>query len=242
MKKLKQLFKHPIEKFFSIIKRKVLLLTFYFHKSYQPIGDKKIGSSLRPNSAFMKRLEILESEIKSCKANNLLDIGCAEGFFVRQTSLKNSLFSIGVDGSLERIEKGVFLSQLNHEEGYGFVLQMLTPEKISRLPKFDIVVCFSLLHHVISQKGRREGLNFLKACNGITKKQFIFDMGSPDEILQPWAKDLNFLQGDVVANIKSYLEEAGFANIKCVGESLGHRGEAVRPIFLCCSSDKNICR
>lgn len=240
MKKVKQFFKHPIKKFFMAIKRKILLVAIRFNHPYQPVGDIKVDSSPRPNSAFAKRLEILEAEIKLCKANNLLDIGCAEGFFIRQVSLKNGLFSVGIDGSLERIETGVVLSQLNHEEGYGFVLQTLTPEKINKLPVFDIVVCFSVLHHVINQKGKDEGLKFLKACEKITRKQFIFDMGGPDEVSHSWAKNLKFLQGDATANIKNYLREAGFINIRHIGESLGHRGEAMRPIFLCSPSNKNV--
>lgn len=242
MKKFKQLFKHPSEKIFMAIKRKVLLISIRFNRPYQPIGNIKTDSCPRPNSAFAKRLEVLESEIKSCEANNLLDIGCAEGFFIRKVSLKNGLFSIGIDGSLKRIETGVTLSQLNHEEGYGFVLQTLTPEKISKLPKFDIVVCFSVLHHIIGQKGRNEGLRFLSACNEITKKQFIFDMGGPNEVSHSWAKNLKFLDGDIAINIKNYLQEAGFINVRHVGGSWGHHGEAIRPIFSCNPSDKNTCR
>ncbi len=233
MKKIYKFLKNIIKFLFNKIRKLMLWAIIHFNRSYQPVGEIKDGARGRPESAFSERLKVLESEIRDCSANNLLDIGCCEGFFPRQVSLKHNILSLGIDGAGDRLNIGNALLELNEEEGYGFILKFLTPEDIVKLPSFDIVVCFSVLHHIVKVGGESEGVKFLKACSKITKKRFIFDMGGPEETSHSWAKDMEFLKGDVVAETKKFLEKAGFTDVRHVGDSWGHNSDAKRPIFSC---------
>ncbi|WP_147306624.1 MULTISPECIES: class I SAM-dependent methyltransferase [unclassified Wenzhouxiangella] len=201
--------------------------------SYQPLGEDKAASGGRPTEAFQSRWRHVKSEIESCGAQNLVDIGCAQGWFVRNACIQCNLFSIGLDIERSSLRLGSAYAELQGEKGYGFVAGAFTPTTIERLPTFDIVVCFSLVHHIIKEEGRMGGLEYLKACRKITKKRFLFDIGGPEELSHWWVSKLDFLKGDLEANLHDYLAEAGFTDIRKIGESLAHEDKIMRPLFAC---------
>lgn len=201
--------------------------------SYQPLGEQQTASGGRPDSAFQSRWEAVAAEIEMCKAQNLLDIGCAQGWFVRNANVHCNLFSLGLDQNREGLRLGSAFSELQGEEGYGFVPGTFSPEKLRQLPVFDVVICFSLVHHIVKVQGQEGGLEYLKACNEITNKCFLFDMGGPDEVSHTWAPKLDFLAGDLEQNIGNYLCGAGFTDVRKIGESMAHEDKVKRPLFAC---------
>jgi 2-polyprenyl-3-methyl-5-hydroxy-6-metoxy-1,4-benzoquinol methylase len=219
------------------VRRMFLRATVMLNKPYQPIeGIKFIFQKRRPDSAFLKRWEIVNDVIKQYSPNNLLDIGCAEGFFARRAALEHGLFVVGCEFDWRPLGVGTAIAELKNEQGYGFVRIFLTPSTLKKLPKFDMVVCFSVLHHVIRKGGEEAGLEFLKSCASITGKCFLFEMGTPEEELNSWASELNFLKNmpkSIEENIKIYLKQAGFKQVDCLGQVLGYNRDAFRPIFLC---------
>lgn len=202
-------------------------------KPYQPVGDLKSPDCRRPASAFEARWEAIAQAASGTDMRSFLDVGSAEGYFVRRAARELGLFALGVEGNWGRVSMGTALAELSNDRGYGFAYGVFTPADIRRLPIFDIVVCLSVLHHVIRRSDREGGIDFLKALGSITGKRFIFDMGGPGETSHSWAKQLGFLSGDVNARIAEYLHEAGFSDVQIVGESFGHRDPVTRAIFSC---------
>lgn len=223
-------------KIITKVRRMILWVTVKLNKSYQPVEGIKFISQRRPDSAFLKRWQIVSDVIKQYQPNNLLDIGCAEGFFARRAALKHNLFAVGCEYNWRPLGIGAAIAELKDEQGYGFVRVLLTPDTLKKLPKFDMVICFSILHHLIRARGEGVGLEFLRSCVQTTGKCFLFDMGTPEETLNSWASDLNFLKNNsrsIEKNIKIYLKQAGFKHVSCLGQALGYNSDAFRPIFLC---------
>lgn len=217
------------------------LLYWSYSKSdfrYQPIGDLSAARK-RPGSSFEIRLKIAREAVSAYEIRNVLDIGCAEGFFIRHLALAEGVTAVGLEQSRAAIRRGSAIQDLQKERGYGYIQMQVNPESLIRLPVFDLVICLSVLHHVIASGGRQAGIKFLNAATKVTGKAFLFDMGSPLESSHGWAPSLAFLgstEAEIVVNTALMLREAGFVGVEEVGESLGHRAEAMRPIFLCTPS------
>jgi hypothetical protein len=163
----------------------------------------------------------------------LVEIGCAEGYFVRRAAQELGLFSLGVEGDWSRVGVGMALAEIRDERRYGFAFGIFSPDEIRAIPAFDIVVCFSVVHHVIKLANVEAGLEFLRALAAITKQRFLFDMGGPEETSHSWAAQLAFLGPNVDEGIRRLLEQAGFSDVQIVGHTPGHRDAARRSIFSC---------
>ena len=203
------------------------------HRTYQPLGDEKTAAGGRPDSAFRKRWEAVADQIEKCEAKNLLDIGCAEGWFVRNARMKSNIFALGLDQNRRSLRLASAFSELQGDQGYGFVAGTFSPKELQNLPKFDVVICFSLVHHVVKVEGREGGIDYLKACRAITGKRFLFDMGGPDEVSHSWASKMDFLAGDIDKNMADFLRDAGFTDVEKISESMAHVDNVPRPLFAC---------
>ena len=212
------------------IHRQVIERRVFYHSAYQPIsvGSIKSKHSIRNSE---DRWTMIKQGIEETESGSLLDLGCAEGFFVRKAS-EHGLFAIGIDIDASRVGLGESARMVDRQTNCGFVLASIGEELLSRLPQFDVVICFSLMHHIIRQHGRNVALAQLKRMRGITKKAFFFDMGQPDEGGK-WRKVLSFMGDDPEGWIKSFLDEAGFKNCEKIGTTDAYWGGKTRNVFRC---------
>ena len=202
---------------------------------YQPTEQPQLRS-IRPNSSFTERLAIAKAAVMDSESRNVLDIGCAEGYFVRELARDPGILGLGLDADWAALRRGTAPWLLNQEEGYGFLPWEFDADSLLHLPKFDLVICFSVVHHVIRHEGRASGVDFLRSCAAVTAKKFLFDMGGPLESGYAWAEKLDFLGSDedsVAQNVKVLLEEAGFLSVREVGRTAGNSKFGLRSVFVC---------
>ncbi|MFT6372364.1 MAG: SAM-dependent methyltransferase [Gammaproteobacteria bacterium] len=232
----------------NLIKRRFFLNMAYRRVLEMVVEDNEaysLGTSLnersskpkfyRPADAFEKRFEQVRNAIEEVNAHSLLDIGCAEGYMISRAAKELDVFAIGLEVDRQRIRAGNAQSELDRDLNYGIIPASVDAQYLNKLPKFDVVVCFSVLHHVIRHHGKIEAIEFLKAIRRITRHRFLFDMGSPEETANDpeWGEVLAFMKGDLVAKNKELLEEAGFTDIQYVGDTPGYVQSANRPLFIC---------
>ena len=60
----------------------------------------------------------------------------------------------------------------------------MTPEAIRSLPQFDVVLCLSVLHHVIRAFGIVAAEQFLCALATRVNKVLVFEIGTADDTFQ----------------------------------------------------------
>jgi cyclopropane fatty-acyl-phospholipid synthase-like methyltransferase len=203
-----------------------------------PAENKRNSSKyFRPAEAFDRRFQEIKKASAEVNAQNLLDIGCAEGYMIGRAARELGLFAVGLEMDRQRIRVGNAQSELNNDMNYGIIPSSAEPGLLDKVPVFDLVVCFSVLHHVIRHHGYESGINFLKSIKSRTRFRFLFDMGSPDETDNDpeWGNVLAFLKGDIVAKNKEMLESAGFVDVTHVGDTPGYIKSAKRPLFVCSS-------
>jgi SAM-dependent methyltransferase len=212
------------------IHRQVIERRVYYHSAYQPIsvGSIRSGDAIRNSE---DRWMMIKQGIEETGSGSLLDLGCAEGFFVRKAA-EHSIFSIGVDIDSSRMGLGESARMVDQQERCGFVLASINGDLLNRIPQFDAVICFSVMHHIIRKHGRDVALAQLSQMRALTRKVFFFDIGQPDEGGK-WRKILSFMGDDPAAWIASFLHAAGFTDCQRIGTTDAYRSGKTRNVFKC---------
>jgi len=203
-------------------------------------SGQRLPEFYRPAEAFETRFEHVRKTVHEVKARNILDIGCAEGYMIRRAAKELGTFAVGLEMNRRRIRVSNAESELNDGRNYGIIPCGVDLELLECIPRFDVVICFSVLHHVVRQHGREAAVKFLTSIRRVTRHRFLFDMGNPEETASDpeWGSVLAFLKGDVVGNNRALLESAGFVDVKHVADTPGYVQTAVRPLFVCSSPGK----
>lgn len=207
-------------------------LTIKSSRPYHPLGDRQQAKLQRPNKAFEQRWDYVSQALGSCQARSFLDLGCAEGYYVRRAALEHGVFAIGIDKSPRRLRQANALALLENDSRCSFLDMEINSASISRLPVFDVVSCMSLLHHVIHHQGISEARALMRAISERTGKYMLFDMGGPGESSNVWAPSLSEFSGNVPANIAFFLKECGFDRVEVIGTSMGYGEPVEREFFI----------
>ena len=158
----------------------------------------------------------------------MLDIGCAEGWFVRRAAADLNLFAIGIEatdvgtvGELARLHDRVPRAAVARA--------FVTPEAIRGLPQFDAVLCLSVLHHMIRSFGLGVAERFLQVLATRVSKILVFEIGTASE--SSWTEFLPEQSQGQEAFVRELLERAGFRNVRVITESAAYHREVQRLLF-----------
>ena len=193
--------------------------------SYQDLSTNKKGS----RSQTEKRWKIIKKKLEKDKINNLLDIGSAEGYFLKKTS-KMGIMSLG----LEADERRYFLSSVINEEkkNYAVINNVISTKLIRALPQFDTVLYLSVHHHIVANIGNHSANKILIEIFKKCKKSMFFETAMKGENSKSWSnnyrKNLNFV---TEVNIKKLFMKAGCKNIQLLGYTEAYNKGYKRPLF-----------
>jgi SAM-dependent methyltransferase len=214
-----------------VIQRCVLKLLIRSYQVYQPVTVA--GECWRRGErSCLDRWAMIGPQLSRHGIGSVLDLGCAEGFFVRQAASVTGCFALGIDADIRRLTIAQMASFLDEAHNVGFMLARITPDLIDRLPQFDAVFFLSVLHHVMSEHGEDHARNLLCRIRLKTRIMLIFDMGQSDETVQPWAKLLPAMGDSPDRWIAAFLRSAGYSVVETLGETAGYQGSGRRTLFL----------
>jgi hypothetical protein len=201
--------------------------------SFDPYHPVRIGGTQvsQGERSCADRWAIIESEINASKAATMLDIGCAEGFFVEKAASVCGCLSLGVDGDVRRLSLAHASVLLNGVKGAGFIYADISPDLISRLPVSDLVLFQSVLHHIMYNQGVDYAREIMAALRLKVSKVLIFDMGQSDETNNTWAKSLPDMGPNPHAWIEEFLRSAGYTSVEKVGDTDSYRSATKRALF-----------
>jgi SAM-dependent methyltransferase len=203
-------------------------------KSYEPYHPVYLGNQLLAagERACVDRWSLIADVVRSTSSTSLLDLGCAEGYFVQQAAKTLKCFSLGVDADIRRLTVARLTTSLSGINGAGFVGGTIDQTLLAQLPASDIVLFLSVLHHITYEHGIEYARGILTAIRGITKKRLVFDMGQSNETSHEWAKLLPKMEPDPQTWITNLLISAGFSNVEVRGETDAYKSEARRILFI----------
>lgn len=199
--------------------------------AYHPVSLQ--GTMLQPGQrACNDRWAMIAPLVRSYDVGSVLDLGCAEGYFVRRSAEDFGCFSLGVDGDLSRILVAQNSALLDGVTGAAFALANIDVAFLQRLPGFDAVIFLSVMHHVMYEHGIDYARQLLAEIRTKTRKFLIFDMGQSNEINNKWARLLPDMGADPAVWIADFLRSAAYAEVTKIGETDSYQNEARRSVFL----------
>jgi len=216
---------------FQTIRQKICLRSaLYSYPRYQPvlIRGRFVGGNER--NCF-DRWEVIRKEIETSGGSSVLDIGSAEGFYVIQAARECSCTAIGVEMDARRFavaEDQIIKEKIRNAR---FIFGAADTEMIPRLPASDLVICMSVLHHIMSARGEEYARGFMSLLRKRTKKEMIFEMGQSDESELSWAKRLPDMGDRPHEWIESFLKSCGFSVVEKIAEVDSYKKDKKRALF-----------
>ena len=184
-------------------------------------GERSCEDRWNRMQAIMKRLNV----------KTVLDLGCAEGYFVQKSSLELNCMSIGIDADIRRLNIAANTAIINETTRCGFIFMEISKENLELVEKADSIIFLSVLHHMMYEKEYNYALSLLKCIKSKTKKVLFFDMGQSNEENQPWAGLLPNMGEDPSVWIKKLLLDAGFSKVEDLGMTDSYRSTSKRNYF-----------
>jgi 2-polyprenyl-3-methyl-5-hydroxy-6-metoxy-1,4-benzoquinol methylase len=214
------------------VARRLLRLAFEIVRRrglYEPVEIG--GRLLAGNRETDQRWAAIARIIEETGSTSLLDLGCAEGRFLRRAAVELGCFAIGVDMSPGSVLVGEIARLHDGVDRVAIMKARLDPEDVAKLPSCDVVICLSVLHHVIRKRGLAVGKAFLAALTGLARKAAIIEVGRIDILLRD-----GFHAGAPPAApadyVRALMSEAGLSDIRLVATTDAVRQNDVRLLFV----------
>jgi SAM-dependent methyltransferase len=200
-------------------------------ETYQPvfIGENRIGTGAR---ASVDRWVLIQKVIQNTGAKSLVDLGCAEGYFV-QMAARHGCVALGIDADVRRLTVAQNTSILNGIDGAGFLYGRITESLVRKMPVFDVVLLLSVLHHVMYEHGVDKAKALISAVRERTRLGLVFDMGQSNETVHEWAALLPRMDPDPETWIARFLSDLGFSKVSVIGVSDAYENSVRRALFFC---------
>ena len=165
-------------------------------------------------------------------ADSVVDLGCAEGYFVCRAAKEYGCFALGIDADIRRLTVAQDLNLINKSEHSGFMYAHMSMEFLRKLPQFDVVIFLAVLHHVMYEHGVDYAREFMTVIRAKTKKALVFEMGQSNESSMYWASLLPNMGPHPHEWIEAFLLSCGFSEAQKVAETDAYHSNSRRGLFV----------
>lgn len=227
MKQYIKLSLNRLSSFFLALSLKVDLIG---SRCYEPVSLN--GRLLCwPKRDWKERLEAIHSIVDQHSVNSVIDIGCAEGYFLRSLAKSNVSFCLGIDNNKSRLGKAIVTSCYDSDINLAFMNKKITLDNISEIPNADLIIFLSVAHHIIKSNGYEYAVSFVSSLRKKCNSGLIFEMGTPDESsFIGRMKPIETTQSDYV---ESFLHDCGFTSCTILCESVSIKRDSHRLLYFC---------
>lgn len=157
------------------------------HELYQPVSSPELGAGWAPIRRCADRMEMIDNFIEKHRdvlpeRPSFLDVASSYGWFVDAFG-KRGFDSHGVEMDWAGVEIGIRVyglqaGQVTRSEAVRFIE--------ARNRTYDVVSCFSLLHHFVLGRASISATDMLQLLDRITGSVLFMDMGEEHE---QWFRD-----------------------------------------------------
>lgn len=178
------------------------------------------------------RWDAIRQVLESYHAHSVLDVGCAEAWFLRRAATELGCLCLGVDSSDDRVILGETARLYDRAERWAVMNAELDVEDLLRLPRFDVVFSLSVAHHVMRHHGVEAARSFVSALASRARKAMVFEMGTSDEKKMQWADTLPDMPQGQTEFVEEFLASCGLRNIRRIGVTPSLRKETERMLYV----------
>jgi hypothetical protein len=224
------MYRTPLKPLPSLLQKLTYRSLLRSYPIYQPVfrkGEIIPGSDRNCQDRWL----MIKKVIQQLSCDSVADLGCAEGFYVLQAARECACIAVGIDADLRRL--GVAQSQLVSERtlSAGFLLGIVDKTLLGKLPRFDMVIFMSVLHHMMYSHGMDYSKDILTVLKPKVGKAMIFEMGQSDEHKSEWSEKLPDMGPNPHEWIRHFLLSCGYSRVTKIGESDSYQKETKRAIF-----------
>jgi 2-polyprenyl-3-methyl-5-hydroxy-6-metoxy-1,4-benzoquinol methylase len=197
---------------------------------YQPLGLPEVeGWTTVRRCADRMALIDAYLERHGPRTGSYLDIGCSYGWFVNQMA-KRGYDAAGIDRDVSAMAVGQLAYGL---ESSAFMIDDLANFLHRPNRQYDIVSCFSVLHHYALGKGQMPAEAFIRKLDSVTGSVLFLDTGENHE---RWFRDsLKEWDADFIA--RWLQENTTFTSVQMLGADQDgqgrYQGQYGRHLFAC---------
>ena len=194
-------------------------------KLYQDLSSQNSGSRIQTE----KRWRLIKKKLIKDNIKNLLDLGSAEGYFLKKTS-EIGIMSLGIEAD----ERKFFLSNIISEKKniYGVLNNIINIKLIKLLPKFESTLYLSVHHHIAANFGYKFANKILIEIFKNSKKTMFFETAMKGENSKSWNKNYSKnLKLTTEENIKKLFLKNGCKKIQILGYTESYNKGFKRPLF-----------
>lgn len=201
---------------------------------YQPLYGIKFPTTYKPSNAIKRagtsedRAETIHEYLKAdiqYKKLNILDVGSSLGYMPLYFGNLNNIV-LGIDNNANNVAVSNFLKTLNNNPDITFKLANFDQEYINKMPySYDITFIFSVLHHIIYQKGLEYTQNLMNDLLDKTPILFVELAIKEEEVTAPWRSALPDNPLDIFAKCKNI-------HVEKLGEFGTHLSNVKRPLYV----------
>ncbi len=203
-------------------------LVLRLRNPYHPVQLRGGRSGKRETET---RWAAIAAIIEQYQARSILDVGCAEGWFLRKAAEEFNCFALGIDSYDSRVLLGEAARLHDGVDRVAIMKEKLTPDDVRGLPACDVVLCMSVLHWLIRIEGLPFAQDFVRALAGRAQKALVFEIGEADMYAKKFAKLL--APGASGEDFVRYLmTSAGISNIRVVASSPDINNARTRMLFV----------
>jgi SAM-dependent methyltransferase len=187
---------------------------------YQPAigGSSVLPSSYRATRDCEDRLSFIKNNLPP-SSKNLLDLGSNTGYYLFRLA-ELGLICHGVERDPDLVYFTNLENYLLNAKGVSCECQELDLSYIQKMPHYDVVLCLSLMHHIILAEGIGIAEEFLRGLAIKTNHVMFYEMGQSNESDADWSPRLPDMEPNPERWVSQWLKNCGFKKVKTLGTSL----------------------
>jgi hypothetical protein len=163
------------------------------------------------------RLAIIRTHLPA-NSRNMIDLGSNSGFYLFRLA-ELGLICHGLERDAELVYFTNLGNYLLNGKGISCECGKLDLAYIQGMPDYDVILCLSLMHHIILEDGMETAEEILRGLARKTRHVLFFEMGQSNEIAADWSADLPAMEPNPEVWIWEWLKRCGFQEVIRIGSS-----------------------
>lgn len=186
---------------------------------YQPLPKSVLlpGSSIGATRPCEDRWAMIKHHIPA-GSKTVLDIGSNSGYYLFQFSDLGYLCH-GIESDPDLVYFTSLQNYLLDAKGASCECGKFDLPFVQRMPCYDVVLCLSIMHHIIMAEGIDAAEAVLMGLVQKTNHVVFFEMGQSNETKADWSHRLPQMEPDPETWISQWLKTCGFKKVETIGTS-----------------------
>lgn len=176
-----------------------------------------LGSGLGATRPSEDRWAMIRDHMPA-ESKTVFDIGSNSGYYLFQFANLGYL-SHGIESDPDLVYFTSLQNYLLDAKGVSCECGRFDLRFIEHMPRYDVVLCLSIMHHIIMSEGIDVAEAVLKALVQKINHVMFFEMGQSNETKADWFYRLPRMQPDPEVWISLWLKKCGFKKIETIGTS-----------------------